>query len=166
VARKASTTADRAVLERNLVELLTGGHAHATAEQALDGLPAALRAKRPHASIHSAWEELEHMRLAQADILAYTLDPSWKSPPWPKGFWPRASARVSDERWNESRAGFFEDRERFVKELVTNRALDLTAELPHGEGRTYLRQVLLAADHNAYHIGQIVLARKLLGAWR
>jgi hypothetical protein len=104
------------------------------------------------------------MRIAQEDILRYTLDSSWKSPGWPDGYWPPPDERVTDEKWKASVAGFFSDREELVN-LVKNSSLDLTAEIPHGEGRTYLREVLLVADHNAYHLGQIVQTRKALGDW-
>lgn len=154
---------DDKVVRQALVELLTKGHAHATVDKALDGLPATLRAKRPAPGIHSVWEELEHMRLAQEDILRYTLDQGWISPEWPKGYWPPEQA-PDEEAWNASIAQFRSDLEE-VCALVEDPARDLSARLPQGQGRTYLRQVLLVADHNAYHLGQIVQVRKLLGAW-
>jgi uncharacterized damage-inducible protein DinB len=154
---------DDQVVREALVGLLTEGHAHVTVEKALADLPAELRGRRPAEGIHSVWEELEHLRIAQEDILRYTLDQSWESPDWPAGYWP-AEAPASEAAWTESIARFRADLAEVVA-LVRDPARDLTARLPKGQGRTYLRQVLLVADHNAYHLGQIVQARKLLGAW-
>lgn len=155
---------DEAVLRHQVVELLTGGHAHVPVLKALAGLDAALRGKRPAEGIHSVWEELEHMRIAQEDILRYTLDPAWESPDWPEGYWPTVRD-PTEAQWEASLARFKGDLEE-VAALVKDPGRDPTARLPHGEGRTYLRQALLVADHNAYHAGQIVQARKLLGAWK
>ena len=151
-------------LRENLVELLRGGHAHAAAKQALAQVAPELRNVRPAAGVHSVWEELEHMRLAQEDILRYALDASWQSPPWPEGYWPAATENLAEAAWQASVQGFFDDREAFIQ-LVQDTSIDLTAEIPHGEGHTYLREIMLAADHNAYHLGQIVQTRKLLGDW-
>lgn len=152
------------VLREQLVKLLRGGEAHAKAGDALTGVSPQLRNVRPAAEVHSIWEELEHLRLAQEDILRYTLDASWKSPAWPEGYWPSGTGPVTDEEWKTSVEGFFSDLEELVK-LVQDFELELTAKIPHGEWRTFLRQILLVADHNAYHLGQIVQARKLLGNW-
>jgi hypothetical protein len=152
------------ILRQSLIELLRGGHAHVTLEQALDGLDPALRNARPVAGHHAVWEELEHMRLAQEDILRYTLDASWASPTFPEGYWPKASDDPTEETWSASITGFFSDLEEMVR-LAQDASLDLTAEIPHGKGRTYLRQILLVADHNAYHLGQIVQIRNALGNW-
>jgi uncharacterized damage-inducible protein DinB len=152
------------VLRKNLIELLRGGHAHVTPEKALEGMNPELRNARPAEGLHSVWEELEHIRIAQEDILRYTLDASWKSPEWPGGYWPARSESVSEELWSGSVSGFFGDLEEAIK-LAQDEGRDLTGEIPHGEGRTYLRQILLIADHNAYHFGQIVQTRKALGDW-
>ena len=149
------------VLREQLVELLNGGQAHLTLDQALANLDPKLRDSRVGGS-NSVWAELEHMRIGQADILRYTLDPKWESPKFPDGFWPQV--QVTDERWQSTVAGFNSDLKEVIA-LVRNTGVDLTAEIPHGEGRTYLREVLLVADHNAYHLGQIVTIRKALGAW-
>ena len=152
------------ILRQNLVELLRGGHAHVTPRQVLDGLNPALHNARPANDLHSVWEELEHMRLAQEDILRYTLDASWVSPDFPEGYWPKETGDLTEDVWAASVAAFFADLEAIIR-LVEDQSLDLTSEIPHGEGRTYLRQILLVADHNAYHLGQIVQTRKALGAW-
>ena len=154
---------DDQVMRDALIELLTKGNAHVAVGKALEGLPSGLRAKRPAEGIHSVWEELEHMRIAQEDILRYTLDQGWASPEWPQGYWP-SSGQPDDVAWKASVAQFEKGLEE-VCALVRDPARDLSSRLPQGQGRTYLRQVLLVADHNAYHLGQIVQARKLLGAW-
>lgn len=155
---------DESVLRSQLVELLREGQAHVKAESALANVGAQFRNVRPAPEVHSVWEELEHLRIAQEDILRYTIDPLWESPKWPDGYWPKASEKLSDEMWQASVTGFFADLEELVT-LIQDTNLDLTARIPHGEGRTYLREILLVADHNAYHLGQIVQTRKLLGDW-
>ena len=156
---------DEKVFRQALVTLLSEGHAHATLTQALEGLAPESRGTRPSPQLHSVYEELEHLRLAQEDIFRYSLDASWKSPKWPEGYWPRAGVKVTDADWKRTLKGFQRDLEE-VCELAGDTGRDLTAEIPHGEGRTYLRQVLLIADHNAYHTAQIVAVRKLLGDWK
>ena len=101
------------------------------------------------------------MRLAQEDILRYTLDEKWISPPWPEGYWPEDNDELTAERWAETLSGFAADLAEVIA-LVQEGRRDLTAMIPHGEGRTYLRQILLVADHNAYHTGQIAFIRKVL----
>lgn len=152
------------VLRENMVQLLRGGHAHVGPEKALAGINPELRNVRPAEGLHSVWEELEHIRIAQEDILRYTLDASWKSPEWPGGYWPAQLEDLTEESWTASVSGYFSDLEEVIK-LAQDEGRDLTDEIPHGEGRTYLRQILLVADHNAYHFGQIVQTRKALGDW-
>lgn len=151
-------------LRRTVVALLRGKEAHLDLEAALGGLEPALRARRPVSGAHSVWDLIEHMRIAQEDILRYTLDPAWRSPPWPEGYWPDPASAPSEERWRATLEAFKRDLEALVA-LAEDDGLDLSAELPHGEGRTLLRQLLLAADHNSYHLGQLVSARRALGAW-
>lgn len=155
---------DDTALRKNLLELLNGGIAFASLETVLAGLKPKNRGVRPAEGLHSVWEELEHMRIAQEDILRYTLDPDWKSPAWPKGYWPDPKRRITPALWTSTVDRFLSDLNE-LKSLARNRKVNLTAEIPHGEGRTYLREVLLAADHNAYHIGQIVVIRRLLLDW-
>lgn len=153
------------ILRQALGDLLRGGQAHVAPQQALDGLTPALRNVRPVGIEHSVWEELEHMLRAQEDILRYTVDASWISPPFPDGYWPKATDDLTEEMWNASVAAFFADLEEVIK-LVENPDIDLLAKIPHGEnGHTFLREILLVADHNAYHLGQIVQTRKALGDW-
>ena len=151
-------------LRSNLLELLDGGIAYPPPKSVLARLQSANRSARPTGAVHSVWEELEHMRIAQEDILRYTMDPEWKSPKWPEGYWPDPKAKLTSVMWASTVKRFFADLDE-LKSIVRNKKMDLTAVIPHGEGRTYLRQVLLAADHNAYHTGQIVLIRRLLDDW-
>lgn len=155
---------DDSVLRASLAELLRGGHAYVKADRALSGVNAALRNTRASEGLHSIWEELEHIRIAQEDILRFTLDAKWRSPKWPDGYWPSPDKTVTDEMWSASVSGFFGDLEKVIA-LIEDSSIDLTAKIPHGEGQTYLREVLLVADHNAYHLGQIVQTRKALGDW-
>ena len=147
-----------------LTQLLRGGEAHLGIDKALDGLRSELRGVRPVQGTYSVWELLEHMRIAQEDILRYTIDPSWESPDWPEGYWPVAAGDVTEDTWNRTVAGFLDDLDAVLR-IVGDAKCDLTTEIPHGKGHTYLREVLLVADHNAYHLGQVVQTRKLLGNW-
>jgi uncharacterized damage-inducible protein DinB len=158
-------TMDDKILRQALVNLLREGNAHVTVEQALKGLSPAKRGKRPSPKLHSVFEELEHMRIAQEDILRYTLDASWRSPEWPEGYWPDPGLKVTNAVWSRTLEGFRRDLEA-VCSLARDPRRDLTARVPHGEGRTYLRQVLLVADHNAYHTAHILAIRRLLGDWK
>ena len=149
----------------HLVKLLEGGQAHATFEAAIKGLPAPLRGKRPKGAEHSPWEILEHMRIAQWDILEFTRDPKHVSPAWPSGYWPKSKTPPNDKAWVKSVRAFHADLES-MRKLVASESTDLYAPIPHGDGQTILREALLIADHNAYHIGELVLVRRLLGAWK
>ena len=152
------------VLRDQLVRLLEGGQAHVTVEKSLSGIEGRLRNVRPHPSLHSVWEELVHMQIAQEDILRYTLDGSWQSPEWPSGYWPQPGRDPTEAVWAQTISSFNADLKEATA-LAKDATLDLTARIPHGQGRTYLRQVLLIADHNAYHLGQIVQVRKWLSNW-
>ncbi len=155
---------DEARLRSDLAELLRGGNAHLGWEEALARLPPGHRALAPAAGLHTVWELLEHVRIAQEDILRYTLDPEWRSPEWPKGYWPSVG-KPTPRQWQASLAAFKRDLDSVVA-LVEDPKVELTAKIPHGEGRTYLRQALLVADHNAYHCAQALDARRLLGDWK
>ena len=156
---------DDAILRESLVKLVRGNQAHLSVGQAIEGLKPEFRHARPQPGVHSVWEDFEHMRIAQEDILRYTLDAAWQSPEWPEGYWPPPADGVPDQMWEASVKAFFADLEEVIT-LVSDTSVDLTASIPHGEGQTYLREVLLVADHNAYHLGQIVQTRKLLGDWK
>jgi hypothetical protein len=151
-------------LRRQLVELLGSSHAHADFDAAVKNLPVELRGKRPRGAERSPWELLEHLRIAQWDILEFARDAGHRSPPFPEGYWPASAVPPDDKAWEKSVRSFHRDRQALC-DLVMDPGTDLYAKIPHGEGQTVLREALLAADHNAYHIGQLVLVRKLLGAW-
>jgi hypothetical protein len=153
-----------ASLRQHLVELLTGGHAHATFEAAIKGLPPTLYAPKPANFPHSAWMILEHLRIAQWDILEFSRNEKHESPKFPEGYWPKTEAPPTTSAWTKSVEQFQSDL-KAMKDLVKNPKTDLFAKIPWGDGQTILREALLVADHNAYHVGQLVLARRLLGAW-
>jgi DinB superfamily len=154
-----------AALREHVLEVLRGGHGHADFETAIKNLPAAARGKRPKGAEHSAWEVLEHMRIAQWDILEFSRDAKHKSPDWPSGYWPRTQAPPDEKAWDKSVHSFRKDFHAMCA-LVRDPATDLFAKIPHGDGQTILREALLVADHNAYHLGELVLVRRLLGAWK
>lgn len=154
---------DQAVRE-HLLYLLRGGGAHIDFETAIAGLPAELRGANPPGVPHTPWRLLEHMRLAQWDILEFSRNPRHLSPKFPDGYWPPGDAPPDDSAWDESVASFRSDL-KALQDLVTDPRNDLLTPFPHGEGQTLLREALLVADHNAYHLGQLVVLRRTLGAW-
>jgi hypothetical protein len=152
-------------LREHLVKLLQGGEAHATFDDAVKNMPSALQGKIPKGAQHSPWQVLEHLRIAQWDILEFAIDPRHKSPKWPDEYWPKDPQPPDDQSWEGSVKSFHGDLKRFLA-LLHDPSTDLFAKIPHGDGQTLLRQALLAADHNAYHLGEFVLLRRLLGAWK
>ncbi len=152
------------LLREQLRKVLDWREAHADWTQAVAGLDPAHRGVRPAGSPHSVWDLLEHVRLAQRDILDFTLNPKHVSPDWPAGYWPKSLAPANDAEWEKSVREFFHDLQEMEK-LVSSPRTDLFARIPHGTGQTFLRQVLLLIDHNSYHLGQLVLVRRLLSAW-
>jgi hypothetical protein len=158
-------TGNDKALREHLLYLLKGGGAHASFDAATARLPVALRSKRPEGASHSPWEILEHMRLAQWDILEFSRNPKHVSPPWPSGYWPKTQAPPNSAAWSNSIKAF-QANLKSMCQLVARSSTDLYAPLPHGDGQTILREALLIADHNAYHLGEMVLMRRLLGAWK
>jgi hypothetical protein len=138
--------------------------AHVPFDRATADLPEADRGRRPQGYPHSPWELLEHMRLAQADLIAFMEDPAYEAPEWPADYWPASPVPPSPAAWAESVAAFRRDRER-LRAIALRPELDLTSAIPWGGGRTYLRTLLVAADHTAYHLGQLVTVRRWLGVW-
>lgn len=139
--------------------------AHVSLESALKRLPAALRARRAKGLEHSVWDLVEHLRLAQFDLLDFCRNPRYvHALKWPDDYWPRAGAKPTPRQWNASLTRIRHDTRAFTR-FTTGFRGDLTARIPHGTGQTYLRTVLVAMDHMAYHVGQIVAVRRLLGAW-
>ena len=165
--KKAHATAgkeqDRALRE-HLFYLLGGGGAHVSFEQVVSGFPAELRGVKPAGLPFTAWRLLEHMRIAQWDILEFSRNPKHVSPKFPQGYWPAGDAPPDDAAWEKSVNAFQADLRAMVR-LLKNPSTDLYARIPHGTGQTILREALLVADHNAYHLGQLVTLRRLLGAW-
>ena len=152
-------------VREQVIKLLAGGQAHLTFEDVVKNFPAKLRGVKPKGAPHTAWELLEHMRIALWDILEFSRDAKHVSPSWPEGYWPRSQKPPSDAAWKKSVAAIRKDLAAMQK-LVGNPKIDLNAQIPHGTGQTILREALLVADHNAYHIGQLLLVRRLLGAWQ
>ncbi len=152
-------------LREQLVALLKGGQAHATFEDAVKDLPAKLRGARPDNFPHSPWMLLEHLRIAQHDILEFSRNEKHESPKWPEGYWPKNPEPSSADAWTKSVNQFKSDI-KAMQELVSNAKTDLFAKIPWGDGQTILREALLVADHNAYHVAQLVDVRRLLGAWK
>jgi DinB superfamily len=152
-------------LRDQLVKLLEGGTAHADFDRAVERFPAALRGVKPAGAPHSAWELLEHLRLAQWDMLEFSRNPRHKSPPWPDGYWPATPEPPKPGAWNKSVAAFRADLEA-MRKLVSDPRSDLFTPFAHGDGQTLLREALQLADHNAYHLGELVFLRRLLGAWK
>ncbi|HEY4362483.1 MAG TPA: DinB family protein [Bryobacteraceae bacterium] len=159
-----ATKQDKALRE-HLLYLLNGGGAHTSFTKAVADLPVSLRGKRPKGASHSPWEVLEHMRLAQSDILEFSRDPTHISPQWPANYWPETQAPPSSTAWNKCVKAIHADLQA-VCALIQDPATNLYAKIPHGDGQTILREALLIADHTAYHLGELALVRRLLGAWK
>lgn len=151
-------------LRLHLGRVLDGRNAHVDFEGAVADLPAALCGRRPEGMPHSPWEVLEHLRIAQEDILEFSRRPDWTSPGWPEGYWPAGPKPPDDGAWDRTLDAFRADLTA-MKDLVLDPDRDLHQPFPWGEGHTLLREALLLADHNAYHLGELVAVRRLLGAW-
>ena len=152
-------------LRRHVVKLLKGGDAHAEFDTAVKNMPFSLQGKKPKGAEHSPWQLLEHLRIAQWDILEFSRNPKHVSPDFPDSYWPGKSAPPDEKAWEKSAAAFRADL-KAMEDLVANESTDLFARIPHGDGQTILREALVLADHDAYHLGQLVLLRRLLGAWK
>jgi len=147
------------------MELLRGGHAHVTFKDAIADWPPALRSAKPPGQPFTPWRVLEHIRISQWDIVEFTKSAKHVSPEWPAGYWPAGDAPPDEAAWDQSVAQVERDL-RAMQRLVADPQTDLFARIRHGSGQTALREALLVADHNAYHLGQLVLLRRLLGAWK
>jgi hypothetical protein len=158
------TSQDKA-LRQHLLYVLRGGGAHAKFDDVIAGVPAKLRGRKLDGLPYTAWMLLEHMRIAQWDILEYSRNPKHVSPEWPAGHWPKTEAPGSAAAWTNSIQRFRKDR-KAMETLISSPRTDLFAPIPWGKEHTVLREALLVADHNAYHLGQLVTLRRLLGAWK
>jgi hypothetical protein len=152
-------------LRKHLLELLDGGHAHAGFDDVIADFPATLRSEVPKGLPHSAWMLLEHMRMAQWDILDFSRNSKYKAMKWPQDYWPKTPAPPGATAWEKSVKSFRDDLGA-MKKLVNDPQTDLFAKIPWGEGQTILREALLIADHNSHHLGQLIDVRRLLGIWK
>lgn len=151
-------------LRRHLVQLLESRNAHVDFEAAIEGLAPELRGKKHPDLPHTAWQLLEHLRIAQWDILEFSRSQDHISPDWPEGYWPASETPPSEQAWDDSVAEFRGHLQDLIA-MAEDEQVDLFAEIPWGNGQTVLRELLLVADHNAYHVGQIVQLRRALGVW-
>lgn len=157
--------AESEALRQHVLDLLRGRNAHIDFDAAVADFPSRLRGAKPPGAPYTAWQLLEHMRIAQRDILEFSRNPKHISPDWPSGYWPKTEAPPNAAAWNKSIAAFRKDLAA-MQALVRNPKTDLFATIPSGTGQTVLREAMLVGDHNSYHLGQFVLLRRLLGAWR
>jgi len=158
------TDANDLSLRQHLLELLQGGGAHIKFDDVVKNVPEGLRGRKPAGLPHSLWMLLEHLRIAQSDILEFSRNPKHVSPEWPEGYWPKKETPPTTAAWNESIKKFHADLTA-LQDLVKDPKTDLFAKLAWGDGQTILREALLVADHNAYHLAQMVDVKRLLGAW-
>ena len=152
------------LLRDHLMKLLDGRQAHVDFDAAVSELAFELQGRRPEGSPYSPWQVMEHLRISQWDILEFSRKPDHVSPKWPEGYWPKEQAPPSPESWERSAERFRSDLQA-MKDLVADPENDLFSPIPQGQGQTLLREALLLADHNSYHLGQLVLLRRLLSSW-
>jgi len=164
VAGRKPMNEHEALLREQLVSLLKGGGAHIQFMDAVENFPAAKRGTYAQGLAHTGWQLLEHVRIAQWDILEFSRNGAHVSPEFPEGYWPKAPGPVSEEEWNKTVEAFQRDLREMIK-LVENPRTDLYAKIAHGQGQNILREALVLADHNAYHLGQLVDLRRALGSW-
>lgn len=160
---RAKSSTDRAMREQ-VVDLLRKGNAHIGFDAIVEDWPPVLRGAKPAGQPFTAWRLLEHIRIAQWDIVEFTKSAEHDSPDWPAGYWPNEDSPPDDAAWDKSVAQVRRDR-RAMERIVADPKTDLFARIPHGTGQTVLREALVLADHNAYHFGQLLLLRRLVGAY-
>ena len=151
-------------LRAQLKRILSWQDAHVGFEKTVEGLAPKLRGKRVEGFPHSPWELVEHLRITQHDILDFCRNPKYEELTWPEDYWPKSPEPPSERAWDEAISAFREDRAA-LEALAMDESVDVFATIPHGSGQTYIREILLVADHTAYHIGQLVAVRRQLGAW-
>ncbi len=155
---------DDGILREQLIQVLTGRNAHFTFNDAVKDFPVDKINERPPNVPYTPWHLVEHLRIAQWDILEFTVNPDHVSPKWPEGYWPDRQATADADAWQASLTAFRSDLKAIVG-IVLDPEIDLSSEIPHAPGYTYLREVLLVADHNAYHIGEFCILRQVMGTW-
>ncbi len=153
------------IIREHLVKALTGGNAFVPYKEALKNIDPKKRNIKANEFTHTVWEEIEHMRIAQEDIINYMLDADWKSPEWPKEYWPKKKDIISEVEWKNALDGFLSGLDKAI-EITNDESIDLLSIIPHTKEHTYLREILLIIEHNAYHIGKILDIRKSLGDWK
>jgi hypothetical protein len=151
------------ILIDELIHLLNGGNAHADLETALAGLPGNLRGEKPDKLPYSIWQLVEHIRIAQWDMLEFSKDSNHQSPNWPDDYWPKETSPKDDEAWEKSVKQIKTDKDAFISLIKSG---ELFEKIPHGDVQNILREVLQAADHESYHVAEIIIIRRLLGAWK
>ena len=161
---KARKAVDEKALRQLLQKVLGWEDAHVGFETAVADIPPALRGVQPLGAPHSPWQIVEHLRLTQFDILDFCVNPRYAEREWPADYWPKSATPPSAAAWKKCLTQYRRDRDKLGK-LALDSKLELTARIPHGSGQTYLRELVLVADHTAYHVGQLVLVRQLLGVW-
>ena len=155
---------DRA-LRKQLVEFLRGGSVHAELKTVIEGFPADKRGAKPKGAAHTAWQLLEHIRIALHDLYEFSTNPKYVQPDWPADYWPREDAPPSEAAWNTSVQAVEKDLAAF-EQLIGEPSTNFYATIPWGDGQTILREVLLAGQHTSYHLGQLVSLRRELGMWK
>jgi len=154
-----------AALREQVRKMLAWEDAHVGFDKAVEGIPAEMRGKQPGGAPYSPWQLVEHLRIAQKDILEFCRNPKYEEMKWPDDYWPTSPAPKSAAEWDDSVRRYHEDL-KALQDLAADSSIDLFAKIPHGSGQTYLRELLLVADHTAYHVGQLVVVRRLLGIWK
>ena len=152
-------------LKKHLIKLLDAEGAHINFDQAVKDFPPKLRGQKPAGAPHTAWQLLEHMRIAQWDILEFSRDAGHVSPKWPEGYWPESEAPPDEKAWQQSIQQFHDDLEQMKDLLKKTGEEELFKRIPHGDGQTLLGEVLILADHNSYHLGELVVLRRTIDAW-
>jgi hypothetical protein len=161
----SNSTDTNSVVREQLVALLTGSNAHQSFEDSVSNLPAELRGEKPDKLPYSIWQLVDHIRIAQSDILEFSRDPAYESPAWPSGYWTKELAPTDEAAWQQALDQIRQDRDTFVA-LLHDPKHDLYTPFAHGDGQNLLREALLIADHTAYHVGEIIIIRRLLDAWK
>ncbi|GAB3023246.1 DinB family protein [Spirosoma pulveris] len=160
-----SVTDINLAVRKQLIALLTGSNAHQSFDDAVKDLPAELRSVKPDKLPYTIWQLVDHIRIAQWDILEFSRDASHQSPPWPTGYWSKDQSPADEAAWQQALDQIRQDRDTFV-DLLNDPSRDLYAPFEHGDGQNLLREALLIADHTAYHVGEIIIIRRLLDAWK
>jgi len=156
---------NRGIIVVELISLINKGNAHASFEDAVKGISLDLVTKIPDNLPYSVWQLVEHIRITQWDIVEFCLGPDHQSPVWPDEYWPEPTDRITKEQWEASLTQIRKDRERF-SELLKDQEIDLYAPFEYGDGQSLFREALLIADHNSYHLGEIIVVRRLLNDWK